>query len=82
MKQQRLDDDPLAVLRSLAGRRQVELLPELQREVVSMLHGIGCGPSEPSRIASRLGVSMREVWRVHDAALKQLGLLSVMEAAA
>jgi DNA-directed RNA polymerase specialized sigma subunit len=77
-----LDDEPLAVLRTLALRHQIARLRPLERDVLSLLHGLGCAPLPAARIAERLGISMRQVFRIHDRALQELGLLAVLEAAA
>ena len=79
---QSIEDEPLAVVRALAIRWHVERLRPLDRDVLSMLHGIGCARLTAGRVAKRLGISPREVWRIHDAAIQELGLLAVLEAAA
>ena len=79
---QTIEDDPLAPVRALATRRHVARLRPTDREVVSLLHGVGCAPLSATRVAERLGLAVHDVWRIHNRALHELGLLTILEAAA
>jgi len=76
-----VSDEPLAIVRSLALRQHIHSLPAEKREVVEMLYGIGRGRLDLPEVASRLKKRVGEVRRIRNAALRELGVRVVREAA-
>jgi DNA-directed RNA polymerase specialized sigma24 family protein len=76
------NDEPLSIVRSLAFRRHVERLHALEREVISLLYGVGCGRLDPAEVAERLEIDRTHVAQLRDRALRELGMQVMLEAAA
>ncbi|HEU4686957.1 MAG TPA: hypothetical protein VFS23_01275 [Vicinamibacterales bacterium] len=78
-----VDDEALRVVGVVAMRKQLQALAPLQREVVSMLYGIGCRATPASEIVETLRLrSIEDLWGIHATALQELGAQIALAAAA
>lgn len=75
-------DEQLRAVLAVMLRLQLRRLPLIERQIISMLYGVGCRSVDPAEIAARLQLTPNEVWQRHRLALQELAARVLVEAAA